>query len=329
MKVRSWVLTGVLAIFLGSVPAQAQVKVDPKLPEYKPVQGISGALKSIGSDSMLTEMTKWTEEFTKFYPTVRPEIEGKGSATAPPALIQGTAHFGPMSREMKPTEIDAFKKQFGYDPVPLTTSIDALAVFVNKDNPIKGLTLQQVDAIFSSTRKGGHPAAINTWGDLGLEGEWKNKPIVLYGRNNASGTYTYFREHALFNGDYRKDVKEQPGSGGVVQAVGTDKFAIGYSGIGYATADVRAVPLARDQKAEKKKGFVPADPARVYSGEYPLARKLMIYINYRPGSELDPLRREFIRYLYSQQGQNTVVSCGYLPVGEKLAAKELASVGLK
>jgi phosphate transport system substrate-binding protein len=307
------------------VPAESQVKVDPKLPPYKAVAGVSGTLKSVGSDTMNNEMTLWAEGFTKFYPSVQAEIEGKGSTTGPPALIDGTAQFAPMSRPMKGAEIDKFKDKFGYPPTALPTSIDMLAVYVHKDNPIKGLTLQQVDAIFSRTRKGGYPKAINTWGELGLEGEWKNKPIALFGRNSASGTYGFFRDHALFNGDYRDEVKEQPGSSSVVQGVASDKYAIGYSGIGYKTADVRPVPLAKKAKAE----MVPAEPDRAYKGEYPLARVLYIYINYKPDSDLDPLRREFIRYIYSHPGQSDVVKSGYLPIGEPLAVKGLAKVGLK
>ncbi|MBI3408344.1 MAG: phosphate ABC transporter substrate-binding protein [Planctomycetes bacterium] len=308
-----------------SYPAWAQTKLDPKLPEYKPAQGVSGNLKSIGSDTMNNEMTLWAEGFLKFYPNVQAEIEGKGSTTGPPALIDGTAHFAPMSRPMKGKEIDDFKKKHGFPPTALPTSIDMLAVYVHKDNPIKRLTMQQVDAIFSRTRKGGFDKAINTWGDLGLGGEWKDKPIALYGRNSASGTYGYFREHALFNGDFRDEVKEQPGSSSVVQGVASDKYAIGYSGIGYKTADVRAVPLAPDSKSEA----VPAEADRAYAGEYPLARMLLVYVNRKPGAELDPLRREFVRYLYSKQGQSDVLRCGYLPIGEVIATKALASVGLK
>src|ERR1043166_46752 len=230
----------ILALF-GTLAAgnavKAQIKIDPKLPDYKSVSGVSGNLKSIGSDTMNNEMTLWGEGFAKFYQNVQIEIEGKGSSTAPPALIAGTAQFGPMSRPMKGKEKDDFKKQFGYEPTALTTSIDMLAVYVHKDNPIKGLSLKQLDAIFSRTRKGGYSKAINTWGDVGLTGEWAAKPIAMYGRNAASGTYGYFKEHALFEGDYRDEVKEQPGSSAVVQGVASDKFAIGYSGIAYKTAD--------------------------------------------------------------------------------------------
>jgi phosphate transport system substrate-binding protein len=330
MKDRMWMIGCMVAAALVlprmSVPAYAQVKVDPKLPEYKPVQGVSGSLKSVGSDTMNNEMTLWAEGFTKLYPNLQPEIEGKGSSTAPPALIAGTAQFGPMSRPMKSQEIDEFKKKFGYEPVALSTSIDMLAVYVHKDNPIKGLTLQQVDAIFSKSRKGGFDKEIRTWGDLGLEDKaWAAKPIALYGRNAASGTYAYFREHALFNGDFRNDVKEQPGTASVVQGVGGDKYAIGYGGIGYKTADVRALPLAKNAKAK----FIPAEPNFGYTGQYPMARFLFVYVNYQPGNSLDPLRREFIRYIFSQQGQSDVIRSGNLPIGQKIAKDSLASVGIK
>jgi phosphate transport system substrate-binding protein len=304
-------------------PAEAAVKVDTALASYEPVAGISGNLKSVGSDTMNNEMTLWAEGFRKHYPNVKIEIEGKGSATAPAALIEGSAHFGPMSRPMKNNEIDDFEKRFGYKPTAFATSIDMLAVYVHKDNPLQSLTLQQVDAIFSKTRKGGAEKDIATWGDLGLTGEWANKPISLYGRNSASGTYGYFKEHALFKGDYKDSVKEQPGSSAVVQGVATDKFGIGYSGIGYKTADVRAVPLAANAKAK----VVEATPENAYSGEYTLARFLLLYVNHKPGTEMDPLRREFLRYIVSKQGQLDVVKDGYYPLTAKLAAAQLAKIG--
>ncbi|MBX3353839.1 MAG: phosphate ABC transporter substrate-binding protein [Phycisphaeraceae bacterium] len=312
---------------LSAAPVAAQIRVDPALPEYTPVQGVSGSLKSVGSDTMNNEMTLWAEGFLGFYPNVSIEIEGKGSSTAPAALIAGTAQFGPMSREMKGKEIDDFEKKYGYKPTGLASSIDMLAVYVHKDNPIaqKGLTLQQVDAIFSKSRRGGHPNDIRTWGDLGLTGEWANRPISLYGRNAASGTYGYFKEVALFGGDYKDEVKEQPGSSSVVQGVATDKFAIGYSGIGYMTADVRAVPLA----ANSGQTPVTATPENAYSGEYPLARFLYVYINHRPGAQLDPLRREFVKYIFSRQGQEDVVRDGYFPVTNVVAQEQLRSVGIR
>jgi len=308
----------------GAEPTNTAVKVDEALPAYKPADGVSGTIKSVGSDSMNNLMTFWTQGFQKFYPNVQVEVEGKGSGTAPPALIAGTANFGPMSREMKKKELDEFEAKYNYQPIALKTSIDMLAVYVHKDNPIEGLTLQQTDAIFSKNRKGGHPDDITKWGQIGLEGKWTEQPISLYGRNSASGTNAYFKEHALFGGDYKDSVKQLPGSASVVQAIATNPNAIGYSGIGYMTADVRAVPLAAEDDGE----FVPAEPKHGYSRDYPLSRYLYLYVNYEPGSELDPLRREFVRYIFSREGQQEVMKDGYLPVEAKTAAASLKAVGI-
>ncbi len=325
-NIRSKWLAFTLGLFLGplgGVGVQAQqIKVDPKIPAYKPVSGVSGAINSIGSDTMNNLMTLWAERFRKYYPNVKVQIEGKGSSTAPPALIAGTAQFGPMSRRMKQTEIDAFEKAFGYKPTRFRTSLDALAVYVNKDNPIAGLTLPQIDAIFSKGRRCGYPEEITTWGQLGLKGPWARQPISLYGRNSASGTYGYFKEHALCKGDYKDTVKEQPGSASVVQSVATDRYGIGYSGIGYRTSGVRAVPLAR--KGEKQ--FHAADMKNVMSGKYPLARFLYLYINKKPGSRLDPLVREFLKFVLSREGQQVVIKDGYMPLPYRAVKEELAKL---
>lgn len=304
--------------------AHAQVQVDPNLPDYTPAPGVSGNVKSVGSDSMNNMMTLWAEGFLRFYPNVQIEIEGKGSGTAPPAMVGGTAHFGPMSREMRGRELDEFENRYGYPITALPTSIDMLAVYVNKDNPVKGMSLQQVDAIFSKTRRGGHGEDIARWGQVGLTGAWANRPISIYGRNSASGTYGFFKENALFGGDFRDEVKEQPGSSSVVQGVASEINGIGYSGIGYLTADVRAIPLSGDPDGEP----VPATAEFAYSGEYPLARYLYVYVNYRPGSTLDPLRREFIKYMFSKQGQLDVVRDGYYPVNAEVARQALQAVGI-
>ena len=306
---------------IAALPPAAAAEIKP----YEKVAGeVSGSLKCVGSDTMNNLVAHWAEGFKKFYPSVQEGIEGKGSASGPPALTEGTSTFGPMSRDWKPSEIDTFKEKHGYAPTVLPTAIDMLAVFVHKDNPLKGLSLQQVDAIFSKNRNGGAKDDVRTWGDLGLEGEWKDKPISLYGRNASSGTYGYFKEHALFKGDFKPTVKEQPGSSAVVQAVASDKFGIGYSGIGYSTADVRAVPLAPKTGADT----IPPESKFAYSGEYPLARLLYMSVNYKPGSALDPLRREFIKYILSGEGQADVKKDGYLPVTGPIAKRALDSVGL-
>ena len=315
-----------LAAVIMFVAAASAQDLDPGLQQYAKAGGeVSGSLKCVGSDTMNNLVALWAEGFKKFYPSVREGIEGKGSASGPPALTEGTCTFAPMSRNWKPSEIDAFKEKHGYAPVVVPTAIDMLAVFVHKDNPLPELSLQQVDAIFSKNRNGGAKADIRTWGDLGLEGEWKDKPISLYGRNASSGTYGYFKENALFKGNFKPTVKEQPGSSSVVQAIASDKFAIGYSGIGYMTADVRAVPLA----AKPGSKAVPVEPEFAYTGEFPLARFLYMSVNHKPGSELDPLRREFIRYMLSAEGQADVKKDGYLPITAAVARRALESVGLK
>lgn len=310
---------------LGPNPASPQaVKVDPSIPAYRPVEGVTGNIKSVGSDTMLNLVTFWADDFKKLYPGVTVEIEGKGSGTAPAALIAGTASFGPMSRLMKDQETDDFEKKYGYKPTEIKTSIDMLAVFVHKDNPIKSLSLGQLDAIFSKSRKSGAAKDIVTWGDLGLTGDWKDKPISLYGRNSVSGTYAYFKEHALAKGDFKDTVKEQTGSSGVVQSIATDKFAIGYSGIGFQTADVRAVPLAKDDKGDP----IEAIPDNAYSGKYPLARFLYVYVNLKSGEGLDPLRKEFLRFVLSKQGQEAVVKDGFYPLPPRFVEEGLKKAGI-
>ncbi|HAL72662.1 MAG TPA: phosphate-binding protein, partial [Verrucomicrobiales bacterium] len=271
MKTRTSLL---IALSLGSLASFAHsAEVDAAIPEYKQVSGVSGNLISIGSDTLNNLMTLWAEGFKAKYPNVNIQIEGKGSATAPPALISGTSQLGPMSREMKQEELDAFEKKFGYKPTEIKVAVDALAVFAHKDNTLKGLTLAQIDAIFSSTRKLGAPADLTDWGQLGVD-SWKGRAISLFGRNSASGTYGFFKEHALGKGDFKSSVKEQPGSSAVVQGISTDEFALGYPGIGYISSGVRALPIG--ESADKL-----SEPSyeNCLSGEYPLARFLLIYIN--------------------------------------------------
>jgi phosphate transport system substrate-binding protein len=322
---KSVLFMGIAAVIatVFSVPAFA-VDLDPALPSYTAVSGVSGNLKSVGSDTLNNLMTYWSEGFRAQYPGVKIAIEGKGSSTAPPALIEGTAQFGPMSREIKSKEIEAFEKKFGYKPSVVRVAVDSLAVFVNKDNPIKCLSLKQLDGIFSKTFKSG-AKDIKTWGDVGLTGEWADKPISLYGRNSASGTYGYFKDVALFQGDYKDTVKEQPGSSAVVQGISSDKYAIGYSGVGYKTADVKIVPLSAKDGAN----CFDAEALNAYSGDYPLARFLYIYFNKKPNEPLDPLMKEFIKFVFSKEGQQIVIKDGFYPVSKALADEDLKKLGIK
>lgn len=317
-------LAAVLAMVLSVVPSWAgspppDPEIDPALPVYTPVQGVAGGLKSIGSETMNNTMTLWAEGFRRHYRAVTLGIEGKGSSTAPPALIEGQAQFGQMSRPMKPSEVDEFVKHFGYEPTHLRAGIDCLAVFVHKDNPIASLSLEQLRAAFSVA------GPELTWADLGVtDPAYATRQVSLYGRNSASGTYGYFKDAALGGADFKDTVKEQAGSSGVIAAVGADPFGMGYSGMGRVAADVRVVPLSIDGS----EAFSPS-AEHALSGLYPLARFLYLYINYDPTTAIDPLRREFIRFIFSREGQEAVVKDGFIPVPADIAREELQKLGLE
>ena len=304
------------------VSAQA-VALDQDIPEYQKISGVSGNFSSVGSDTLANMMTFWAEEYKRIYPNVNIQIQAAGSSTAPPALTEGTANLGPMSRKMKSKEIEAFEKRYGYKPTEVRVAIDALAVFVHKDNPIEGLRIDQVDAIFSSTRKCGAPEQVNRWSDVGLTGDWAAKDVQLYGRNSVSGTYGYFKKKALCKGDFRNNVNEQPGSASVVQSISSSLNAIGYSGIGYKTSGVRTVPLAK-----KGDNFVDATLDNVAQGKYPLSRFLYLYVNKHPNKPLSPMEAQFLKMVLSKDGQQIVEKDGYVPLSAKLVETELKKLGL-
>ncbi len=307
----------------GVATATAVAGVDPALPSYTKTSGVSGNLTSVGSDSLANLMTLWAEEFKKEYPNVNIQIQAAGSSTAPPALTEGTAGMGPMSRAMKDAEIQAFEEKYGYKPTKVPVAIDALAVFVHKDNPVKSLDIAQIDAIFSNTRLCGGATEIKTWGQAGLTGDWANKPIQLFGRNSVSGTYGYFKEEALCKGDFKANVNEQPGSASVVQSISSTVNAIGYAGIGYRTSSVKTVPLS------KKGGEAfDANEVNALSGKFPLARFFYVYVNKAPNKPLNPLDAEFLKLVLSKQGQEVVVKDGYIPLPKKVVDKTLMELGL-
>ena len=305
------------ATLVAGAESLALTAVDQALPDYAKASGVSGNLSSVGSDTLANLMTLWTEEFKRLYPNVNIQVQAAGSSTAPPALTEGTANLGPMSRKMKGKETEAFERKHGYKPTAVPVAIDALAVYVHKDNPISGLSIPQVDAIFSATRKCGYGSDVTLWSELGLSGEWTSRPIQLYGRNSVSGTYGYFKSKALCKGDYKNSVNEQPGSASVVQGITKSINGIGYSGIGYRTSGVRAVPLTKKDGGE----FVEATPENAISGKFPLARFLYVYVNKHPNRPLPPLEREFLRMVLSKTGQGVVIKDGYIPLPAKVAAK--------
>lgn len=290
--------------------------LDPNLPVYEKTSGVSGSLSSVGSDTLANLMTLWAEEFKREYPNVSIQIQAAGSSTAPPALTEGTSNVGPMSREMKDSEIKEFENKYGYKPTAIPVAIDALAVYVHKDNPIEGMTIAQVDAAFSATRKCGYPEDITNWSQLGVDGLGS---IQLYGRNSVSGTYGYFKDNALCKGDFKNSVNEQPGSASVVQGVTKSVNGLGYSGIGYKTSGVKLVPLAK----EAGQPFIAATGENAATGKYPMARFLWVYVNKAPNKPMSPIDREFMKMILSKVGQEVVVKDGYVPLPAKTAEKYL------
>ncbi|MCH8538425.1 MAG: phosphate ABC transporter substrate-binding protein PstS family protein [Alkalimonas sp.] len=316
-------LTVVAAAMTFGISA-AVASVDPEIPAYERVSGVSGNVTSIGSDTLNNLMTLWAEEYAKFYPNVNIQIQGAGSSTAPTALVEGTANFGPMSRAMRDSEIQAFENRYGYKPTAIPVAVDLLAVYVNKDNPIEGMTLEQVDAVFSVGRRCGASADITRWGQLGLGGQWANRDFTLYSRNAVSGTYGYFKNNALCGGDFKPSINEQPGSASVVQGVSESINGIGYSGIGYITSSVRAIPLARAEGEP----FAEPNGENASNGTYPLARFLYVYVNKHPNRPMNTLEREFIRMVVSKEGQEVVARDGYVPLPKAVTDQVLRDIGV-
>jgi phosphate transport system substrate-binding protein len=294
------------------------------LSTYTPKQAVEGRLRSIGSDTMDRVMASAETGFQHFHPNLRIQHEGRGSSTAIPGLVEGMCDIGPMSRPTKPAEVTRFVERYGHVPVQLRVALDTLAIYVHPDNPIarQGLTLAQLDAIFSSTRKSGYPSDVLTWGQLGLSGDWANAPINVHIRNQASGTHAFFRENVLGGGDYRKTDTEESGSEILVDAVAHDRYSIGFSGIGYKTAGVSTVSIA----AHDGGPFLDASADNAYAGTYPITRGLYLTVNLDPGSAPAPLLDEFLRFMLSREGQQVVADEGYYPLSGPLAATELAKL---
>jgi phosphate transport system substrate-binding protein len=310
-----WRAVAIVAVLGGG---RSALEAGEPPPAYEKVSGLEGNLSSIGSDTLNSLMTHWAEAFRRLYPNVQFQIQGTGSATAPPAIGQGVSQLGPISRKMKSEEEDAFERTRGFKPTCLSVALDCVAVYVHQDNPINGLTMAQLDSIFSKTHKSGLRDMV-TWGDVGLTGVWAKLPISLYGRNASSGTYAFFRQNVLLKGEYKDTVKEQPGSAAVVQGVASDRAGIGYSGIGYKIAEVRVVPLAKTEDYP----FIEATFANSLAGSYPLGRTLYIYVAKRPGERLPRLNEEFFRFVLSKDGQEIAVRAGYGALPHDEVAKQL------
>lgn len=298
------------------------LSLDPRLPRYVSAESLEGEIVAIGSDTLENLLAHWARTFEGLYPDVSIRVEGRGSRTAPPALTSGESSLAPMSRRMTDDEVAAFAAERGHAPTRISVATDALAVYVHSDNPIDRLTFEQIDAIFSSTLECGAPEALETWGEIGVEGEWAAMPIRAYSRDELSGTYDYFRENALCDGEYAEDVVPLQSSAAVIQKIGEDRSGVGYSGIGYKSPSVDTLALAR----KTGEFFYDSDTSRVQASAYPLLRSLYLYVDKAPDRTLDPLVLEFIEFCLSAEGQQIVLKEGFLPLGADPARRELSKL---
>lgn len=309
-------MTATCAVGGSLAAAEYDGALNPALKPYKETTAnLSGTLRAVGSDTLSSKMVYWAERFFQKYPETRLTLENTGSAAAPPALMDGTADIGPMSRAMTSDELAAFKEKFGYEPTRIVVAYDAVAVFVEKDNPVPALTLEQVKAIF------GEGGALKTWGDLGLHGEWKSRPVVCFGRNDKSGTHDFFQKHALAGAPFGK-VRIKPGNRAIVDSIARNEGGVGYASIAYRNVYVR--PLALAAEADKP----PVEPTfyNVAHEFYPLGRKLSLYINKKPGEALPPLLKEFLAFVLSREGQELVVREDFGPLSPEHQAAQLAKL---
>ena len=317
----------------------AKKAVDPALAAYTPLKDLSGRLTIAGSDTMQPLLKRLGSDFSLQYPDVKLAVDGRGSSAAIHEFVMGTStqrrgdkggrsgHDGASqtsilasSRELKPSELRAFSSRHGYEPLVFPIALDAVAIYVNAQNPIQGLTIDEVDAIFSTTRKRGLPREIGQWSQLGLEEGWVGQPIHLYGRDKSSGTHDFFIDTVLNGGALKNEVNEQPGSASEILSIARDPLAIGYAGVGFQSSMVKVVPLA----GEAGKGFVEPNVETVTNGTYPLGRSLYLYVNQAPNSKFNPIVHEFLKYVNSRQGQESVVNARAYPLPLSVVNKNVA-----
>jgi phosphate transport system substrate-binding protein len=294
-----------------SAEAQLKPSTDPQIHAYvRTPATLTGSLTIVGSETMKPLVQRWENQLKEIYPHVDIKIQSAGSETGLPALLEGKAQIAALSRKLTSQEIEEYMKRHGYKPTEVPVAQDALAVFVHRDNPITGLTFKELDAMFCKERRRGADQPITKWGQLGLDGEWNRADIWLHGRTAASGTATHFLDQVCLNGTFNSTVVEEPGSASVVAEVMKDRYAIGFSGIGYKTSTVRAVPLAERQE----NAFIEATFETAINGTYPLERKLYLYVDKPAKGELPPIVSEFVKFATSHEGQELVVKQGFFPL---------------
>lgn len=298
--------------------------LDPNLPYYRPVEKLSGQLKLGGSNTMSHVATVWINSFATFYPEVKVVVDVNGSRDAVDSVQAGETDIGLLSRTISQEEIAAFQKKLGYPPIVLTPCLERTAIYVNKNNPIKGLTITQLDAMFGTECKRGAKEPCRNWGQLGLTDKWAKTPITVHGRTFDTGSQVFLQEAVMLGSPMREDVVSHKSNIEIVEAVAKDQGGIGFGGLSYATPDVKAVPLALFEGQD----FVAIDSPEADQGLYPLVRRLQLVVKHDPKQELDPVQREFIKYVFSQMGQEDVIKAGFQAIPARPARVALDAVGL-
>ncbi len=329
-----------VAFPLGVDDRSPDVLLDPNLPHYELIQGLTGTLHSVGSNRLDAMTFTWIRLFRKSYPGLTITMEARGNFTAAPALTSGYADIAPTVFTFSDNEVATFEQKYGYKPLFIrvsggsynkTEGTQAFAVFVHRDNPLKQLTLTQLDAIFSSTHRRGAKNDITTWGQLGLDGKWADMPITLYSVRKVEASASAFQDLVMLHGTFKPTLRERAASGtldidnldAVVAAVANDPSAIGYAGFAQSTNEVKSLSIAESEGSP----FIAATFDTVLNRQYPLSRFNYIYVNKPPGKPLPPMVREFLRLILSAEGQRSIVEDGsFLPLPLSILKEELAKI---
>jgi len=310
--------------------------VDPTLTSYNAIRNVSGTLKLAGSDTMQPILSRLVKEFRRYHPNASLSVEGGGSSAAVKEFLDTLPRSKPVSqskadepvllvassRVLSASEVKQFAAKRGYQPTAVPVAVDAVGIYVHQDNPLPHLTLEQVDAMLSTTRHRGYPHELKRWGQLGVNEGWESRSINLYGRDQKSGTRAFIKEQVLENGDFTLAVHEEPGAASVILALSRDPFGIGYSGIGLQASTVRAVPLAEKEGMP----YVLPSAESVMDQSYPLRRFLYLYVDKSPNAALPALVEEFLAFINSREGQQTVIKAGFYPLPVKQVQQSLAAL---
>ncbi len=304
------IATAGLASFPSTALAQSRPTLDPKIPAYIPQQPASGTLSISGSTIVKPLVQAWVNELMRRHPRLKITVSTDASEAGLAALLAHRTGMAAMSRRLTASEIAEFVREYGYEPTEVPVAGDAMAIFVNKDNPVTGLSLDELDAMFCRERRRGLAYAIDSWGLVGVMDEWFEAPVQLYGRNGKSSLGYFFREEVCKDGTFHPQLVDADGSASVVLDVGRDQYGIGFSAISYGTSMVKPVPIA----FVKGGRYVEPSIEAVMDGSYPLRRNLYLYVAKPPKTAPSQESAELVRYVLSRQGQQLARDLGYLPL---------------